>query len=148
MLRPTLEGKIEEVSLEDDRTERTIKVATNLGEDVRVNLISLLRDNANVFAFSIDEMPVIDPEFLVYRLNVNEEVSLVKQKKRHFSTEKNAAIKEEVDKLVVADFIEPRDYPEWLANVVMVKKANGADVCESHGLEQSMHQGLLPTAEN
>ena len=45
--------------------------------------------------------------------------------KRAFSAEKNKAIKEEVDKLMAADFIEPCDYPEWRANVVMVKKANG-----------------------
>ena len=27
--------------------------------------------------------------------------------------------------MIAADFIEPCDYPEWLANIVMVKKANG-----------------------
>lgn len=31
-----------------------------------------------------------------------------------------------MDKLLAADFIEPCDYLEWLANVVMVKKANGS----------------------
>ena len=31
-----------------------------------------------------------------------------------------------MDKLLAADFIEPCDYPEWLANVVMVNKANGS----------------------
>lgn len=30
-----------------------------------------------------------------------------------------------MDKLLAADFIEPCDYPKWLANVVMVKKVNG-----------------------
>ncbi|XP_010666430.2 uncharacterized protein LOC104883586 [Beta vulgaris subsp. vulgaris] len=70
-------------------------------------------------------MPSIDPDFMVHRLNMNEDVRPVKQKKRNFSAEKNTAIKVEVDKLLAADFIEPCDYPEWLANVVMVKKSNG-----------------------
>ena len=35
------------------------------------------------------------------------------------------AITEEVRKLLKADFIREHYYPEWLANVVMVKKANG-----------------------
>ena len=32
---------------------------------------------------------------------------------------------EEVNKLLAANFIREVYYPEWLANVVMVKKANG-----------------------
>ena len=68
----------------------------------------------------------IDPTFMVHRLNVNEDVGPVKQKKRNFSSKKNAAIKDEVDKLLAADFSEPCDYPEWLANVVMAKKAKGS----------------------
>ncbi|XP_056692047.1 uncharacterized protein [Spinacia oleracea] len=45
--------------------------------------------------------------------------------KRSFSAENNVAIQEEVNKLLAAKFIEECDYLEWLANVVMVKKANG-----------------------
>lgn len=36
----------------------------------------------------------------------------------------NKAIKDEVDKLLVADFFKTCDYLEWLYNVFMVKKAN------------------------
>lgn len=68
----------------------------------------------------------MDPEFMAHRLNVNEDVRPVKQKKRIFSSERNAPIKEELDKLLAKDFIEPCDYPKWLANVVMVKKVNGS----------------------
>ena len=32
---------------------------------------------------------------------------------------------DEVNKLLVANFIQEVHYPKWLANVVMVKKANG-----------------------
>ena len=35
------------------------------------------------------------------------------------------AIMDEVDKLLVAKFIQEVYYPEWLAKVIMVKKANG-----------------------
>ena len=41
------------------------------------------------------------------------------------STEKQAAIEEEVGKLLKAGFIRPEKFPTWLANVVMVKKSNG-----------------------
>ena len=49
----------------------------------------------------------------------------VKQKRRHFNTERNAAVQEEIDKLLKAGFIRESRYPEWIANVVMVTKSNG-----------------------
>ena len=42
-----------------------------------------------------------------------------------FAQERDKAIAEEVRKLLEADFIQEVYYPDWLANVVMVKKANG-----------------------
>ena len=42
-----------------------------------------------------------------------------------FTQERDKAIAEEVRKLQEADFIREVYYPDWLANVVMVKKANG-----------------------
>uniref|UniRef100_A0A2N9GJD4 Reverse transcriptase n=1 Tax=Fagus sylvatica TaxID=28930 RepID=A0A2N9GJD4_FAGSY len=46
-------------------------------------------------------------------------------KRRVFAPERNAAVVEEVDKLLKAGFIREVYYPEWLANVVMVKKSMG-----------------------
>uniref|UniRef100_A0A2N9EIR5 RNase H type-1 domain-containing protein n=1 Tax=Fagus sylvatica TaxID=28930 RepID=A0A2N9EIR5_FAGSY len=46
-------------------------------------------------------------------------------KRRFFALERNNAIMEEVDKLLAANFIKEVFYPDWLANVVMVKKATG-----------------------
>ena len=42
-----------------------------------------------------------------------------------FVQERDKAIAEEVRKLLKASFIREVYYPDWLANVVMVKKANG-----------------------
>lgn len=87
-------------------------------------MIGLLRKNADVFAFLADEMSGINPEFMVHQLNVNKDVRPVKQRKRNISSENNVVIKQEVDKLLATYFIEPCVYMEWLANVVIVKKAN------------------------
>ena len=51
--------------------------------------------------------------------------SPVRQKKRVFAQEQDKAIAKEVRKLLEADFIREVYYPDWLVNVVMVKKANG-----------------------
>ena len=42
-----------------------------------------------------------------------------------FAPGRDNAIKEEVQKLTTAQFVREVYYPDWLANVVMVKKANG-----------------------
>ena len=67
----------------------------------------------------------VDPTEITHRLNVNLFFKSVKQKRRSFAPEKQKAINEEVDKLLQAKVIREVEYPEWLANVVLVKKANG-----------------------
>src|SRR5512142_572856 len=49
----------------------------------------------------------------------------IKQKLRRFAPDRKQAIREELDKLLKAGFIREVLQPEWLANPVMVCKANG-----------------------
>ena len=70
-------------------------------------------------------MPGINPTIMVHKLNVSPIFSPIRQKKRVFAQERDKAIAEEVRKLLKADFIREVYYPDWLANFVMVKKANG-----------------------
>ena len=70
-------------------------------------------------------MPRIDSSVIVHRLNVSPSSSPIRQKKRVFAQERDKAITEEVRKLLEADFIREVYYPNWLANMVMVKMASG-----------------------
>ena len=67
----------------------------------------------------------IDPAIITHRLNVGSSFKPVKQKRRSFAPERQKAINEEVAKLLQEGAIREVQYPEWLANVVLVKKANG-----------------------
>ena len=67
----------------------------------------------------------IDPAIITHRLNVNPSFKPVKQKRRSFAPERQKAINEEVGKLLWAGAIREVEYPEWLANDVLAKKANG-----------------------
>lgn len=69
-------------------------------------------------------MSGIDPGIIAHRLNVDPQYKLVKQKLKWFNAERYEAIKVEVDKLLKADFIRGVDYPTWLSNVVLIKKAS------------------------
>ena len=70
-------------------------------------------------------MPGIDPGIIIHRLNICPSFKPVRQKKLVFAPERDKAIKEEVQKLMAVKFIQEVYYPDWLANVVMVKKPNG-----------------------
>ena len=70
-------------------------------------------------------MPGINPLVMVHRLNVSPSFSPIQQKKRVFTPERDRSIVEEVRKLQEASFIREVYYPNWLANILMVKKANG-----------------------
>ena len=56
---------------------------------------------------------------------MNPEKKPVQQRRRAFTPERDQAITEEVTKLLAAGFIREVYYPDWLTNVVLVKKANG-----------------------
>ena len=66
----------------------------------------------------------VDPAVITHRLNINPSFKSVKQKRRSFALKRQRAINEEVGKLLQAKAIREEEYPEWLANIVLVKKAN------------------------
>ena len=77
-----------------------------------------------VFAWKQEDMGGVDPAVITHRLNVNPSFKSVKQKRKSFAPEKQKAINEEVGKLLQAKAIREVEYTKWLANVVLVKKAN------------------------
>ena len=70
-------------------------------------------------------MEGIDPAVITHRLNTSPSFKPVKQKRRSFVPERQKFINKEVGKLLQAGAIMEVEYSGWLANVVLVKKANG-----------------------
>jgi hypothetical protein len=113
------------IVLDDEHPEKSTRIGANLSLQTRESIVHFLKNNKDVFAWSHEDMPGIDPSIISHKLNVNPCLRPIKQKRRIFALERNNAIMEEVDKLLTANFIREVFYPDWLANVVMVKKANG-----------------------
>ena len=116
---------LENIPLDESNPERCTRVGVDLEEKNKKDLIQFLKKNTDVFAWSHEDMPVIDPSVITNRLNVCPSFKPVRKKKRVFAPERDNAIKDEVQKLMAAKFIRDVYYPDWLANVVMIKKANG-----------------------
>ena len=86
--------------------------------------MDFLRRNMEVFAWSHKDMLGISPEKIVHIVNVDPDMKPIKQKRRKFTLERVEAIVVEVEKLLKAQFIQEVYYPDWLANVVLMKKSN------------------------
>ncbi|GKV45535.1 hypothetical protein SLEP1_g52605 [Rubroshorea leprosula] len=116
---------VETVPLNPEVPERTVKIGTKLTEEERTELLEFLRVNQDVFAWTTDEMPGIPAELTVHKLSTDPTRRPVVQKRRLFGPEKQAAIDEEIQKLLQAGFIRRVEYSEWVSNPVLVKKPNG-----------------------
>ena len=116
---------LETVELVEGEADKTTKIGMTLSPEMRTRLIRFLKENLDVFAWSHKDMLGISLEVIQHKLNVDPERKPVQQRRRTFALERDQAITEEVTKLLTAGFIQEVYYPEWLANVVLVKKANG-----------------------
>jgi hypothetical protein len=70
-------------------------------------------------------MPGIPREVIKHHLKINPDTRPVSQKPRRQSVERQDFIRKEVRKLLDAGFIEEVHHPVWLANPVIIPKANG-----------------------
>ncbi|XP_058211645.1 uncharacterized protein LOC131323822 [Rhododendron vialii] len=116
--------KLLEELLEPDLQGRTVRIGSGLSTEAKAELLQFLRDNKDVFAWSHEGIPKIDPRVLSHKLNVDPTILPVRQKTRTFAPKRNEVAANEVDKLVQVGSIREVLYPDWLANVVMVKKAS------------------------
>ncbi|GKV11578.1 hypothetical protein SLEP1_g22825 [Rubroshorea leprosula] len=73
---------------------------------------------------TLRDMPGIPTSVSQHKLSTNPLKKPVVQKRRLFGGKRFQVIKEEVEKLLQAGFVRRVDYYEWVANPVLVKKAN------------------------
>jgi hypothetical protein len=88
-------------------------------------LVDFIRANIDIFAWSPSDMLGIPREVAEHALEIWAGSKLVKQRLRRFDEEKRKVIGEEIHKLLEAGFIKEVHHPEWLANLVLVKKKSG-----------------------
>ncbi|GKU94694.1 hypothetical protein SLEP1_g8146 [Rubroshorea leprosula] len=116
---------VEEVQIDDRDPTRKTQIGTRLNPEERAELITFLRANKDIFAWTSTNMPGIPTSVSQHKLNTNPLKKPVAQKRRLFGGERLKVIKEEVEKLLQAGFVRRVDHCEWVANPVLVKKANG-----------------------
>jgi hypothetical protein len=79
---------------------------------LKESMIKFLKNNSDVFAWTHEDMPGIDPSVICHRLNIDPSIRPIKQKRRVFAPDRNQAISDEVKKLLTAGFIREVYYPD------------------------------------
>jgi hypothetical protein len=69
-------------------------------------------------------MPGVPRELIEHSLNVDPKATPKRQHLHHFADDRWDAIKKELAKLLAAGFITEVFHPEWLVNLVLVRKKN------------------------
>ncbi|XP_012461467.1 uncharacterized protein LOC105781470 [Gossypium raimondii] len=113
---------LEIVSLEEGKE---VKIRTDISAKTRQDLIELLREFKNVFAWSYQDMPGLRTDIVVHRLPIKEDCKPVQQNLRRMRPDIALKIKEEVTKQFDAGFLQEVKYSEWVANVVPIPKKDG-----------------------
>ncbi|CAL8992411.1 unnamed protein product [Prunus brigantina] len=109
----------------DPSVPKPISVSVHLTGEEKEALVSLLKEFRDVFAWSYEEMPGLNPNLVSHTLNIELGTKPVVRPRRNFHPEVEKQIKVEIEKLLAAGFIKPIKHPTWLANIVPVKKKTG-----------------------
>ncbi|PKA64913.1 RNA-directed DNA polymerase like [Apostasia shenzhenica] len=113
------------IALGGEGSSKIVNVSSFLNEKQQAEVTALLFGYIDVFVWSSEDVTGMDRAVCEHHLNVSQAVATVAQKKRVMAGERQDAIKEEITKLLRAGYIREVQYPRWLTNVIMVRKASG-----------------------
>ena len=77
MIQPHQEP-VDVINLGTEEDQKEVKVGTALGQEIKDELVSLLREFADVFAWSYQDMPGLDTDIVVHKLPLKPECSPIK----------------------------------------------------------------------
>lgn len=102
---------VEVVNLRTEEDVKEVIIWVSLEESVKNRLINMLKEFADVFAWSYRDMPGLDTDIVVHRLPLKEDCHPVKQKLCRTRPDMSEKIKEEVQKQFDAGFLAVTSYP-------------------------------------
>ena len=102
-----MEPTFETLNLGNDENPHLIKIGSTLTEKERKDLKELLTEFQEVFAWSYEDMPSVNPEIAQHHIDTHAHMIPIKQKLGRIRTEWFQKIKEEVTKQLKVGFIKP-----------------------------------------
>jgi hypothetical protein len=130
----------------EDIADQRVLLGSQLSDEQEKTLLRFLFNNKDDFAWTANDLCGVNRDVIEHSLNVDPSFRPRKQRLWKMSKDKAKGAQNEVKRLLSAGVIRDVTYPEWLANTVMVKKANGK--WRFHRSQQSMSKGRVPITKN
>jgi hypothetical protein len=109
-----------------------------------VTYTSLFKEFRDIFAWSYEEMPGIDPAIVFHEIKTYPGAKPIRQCLHPVHPRKAAAIKLEVEKLLKAGFIYPVALTEWVSNPAPIDKKGGSiRVCVDYRISTKLVQRTI-----
>ena len=100
-------------------------IATDLDPEEEELLIKTLKEYKDVFAWSYKDLKGVDPDICQHTIPMKEDAKPSRQRPYTYNDTFAKKIKEEIDKLLEAEFIYEIEHTEWVSPIVVVPKKNG-----------------------
>ena len=120
-----VEEPTKEINLGTKHDPRTVIISLNLNSEEESTLIQVLKEYKDIFAWTYEDMPGLNPALVEHQLPIKPGAKAVKLKLWRLHPKTAFQVKEEVDKFHKAKFIKVVLYSQWVANIVLVIKKNG-----------------------
>ncbi|XP_073261302.1 uncharacterized protein [Populus alba] len=114
--------ELETINVGNEEIKRELKIGTLITPGAKEELIALLRDYIDVFAWSYEDMAGLDTDIVVHRIPLVEGCKPIKKKLRRTHPEILIKVKAEIEKQWNVGFLEVVKYPQWVSNIVVVPK--------------------------
>ena len=101
------------VNLGTDDEKKEVKIGSSLDPFAKKEIVDLLKEYVDIFAWSYQDMPSLSTEIVEHQLPMRPEYKPVQQNLKRVKLEMLLKIKEEVKKQLDAGFLEVAKYPEW-----------------------------------
>jgi hypothetical protein len=102
-----------------------VKLSRSLTTKQRVEYTEFLREFADVFAWTYEDLKMYDTSVIEHKIPLKEGAKPFRQKLRQINPMLLPVMEKEVKKLLEAQIIVPLRYSEWVANLVPVRKKSG-----------------------
>jgi hypothetical protein len=138
---------LEEIDIGDGKTRRPTSINKTLETDSRSEMIGLLKEYSDCFAWNCTKIPRLSREIVEHRLPIKSSFRPFKQRARTFRPDLLPRIKDEIHRLLEANFIRPCRYAKWVSNIVPVEKKESGKlrVCiDFHNLNRATPKDEYP----
>jgi ribonuclease HI len=116
---------INECNLGTEKNLKYVKLSSSLSEEQREEYTKLLKEFADVFAWTYEDLRTYDTSIIEHIIPLKEDTKPFRKKLRQINPMLLPVMEKEVKKILDEKIIIPLRYSEWVANLVPVRKKNG-----------------------